>query len=168
VGKASIRIEANGAIDEAQAFLGLYRAERNDGDAFVVEIERELYCVMAEVATAQANRKKLTPGTSLVTKDMVDRLEQEIDALEGRFAMPTEFVIPGESRVSALLDVARCVVRRAERLVAAGFDDQTTDAAPSFVGPYLNRLSDLLWMMARAEEGGHRVMAKAPKDEPTS
>ncbi len=78
---------------------------------------------------------------------MVDALESLIDDLDGRFEPPTEFVVPGEDVVAAWLDLGRTVVRRAERLslVAA--------PSPSLVVPYLNRLSDLLWTMARWVEG---------------
>jgi cob(I)alamin adenosyltransferase len=78
---------------------------------------------------------------------MVDGLEPIIDDLSSRFDAPTEFVVPGQNRLSALLDVARTAVRKAERraLVAA--------ADRSHVVPYLNRLSDLLWTMARWQEG---------------
>jgi len=82
-----------------------------------------------------------------VTDEMVDALERTIDDLSARFTMPTEFVVPGESRVAALLDVARTVVRRAERVAMAAAADG------SHVVPYLNRLSDLLWTMARWQEG---------------
>jgi cob(I)alamin adenosyltransferase len=84
---------------------------------------------------------------SAVTAEMVDSLEQAIDALDEEFTHPTQFVAPGGNVVSAWLDLARTVVRRAERLslVAA--------APPSLVVPYLNRLSDLLWTMARWHEG---------------
>jgi cob(I)alamin adenosyltransferase len=79
---------------------------------------------------------------------MVTALESRIDALDERFDMPTEFVVPGQTRVAALLDVARTVVRRAERLSLALADG-------SQVGPYLNRLSDLCWTMARWQEDEH-------------
>ena len=145
-------IEANGAVDEAQAVLGVARAESEPGgelDTLLVRIERELYVLMAEVATAPANRRKLEPGRSLVTSDMVSTLEADIDRLTGLFEMPTEFVVPGQSRPAAALDVARTVVRRAERLCLA-----VPAADGSQVGAYLNRLSDLLWTMARWQEGG--------------
>jgi cob(I)alamin adenosyltransferase len=102
---------------------------------------------MAELATASENRGKLDPGVSLVTEEMVDGLEPIIDDLTARFEQPKEFVVPGQNRLSALLDVARTSVRNAERraLVAA--------ADGSYVVPYLNRLSDLLWTMARWQEG---------------
>ena|SRR5579885_577306 len=102
---------------------------------------------MAELATEAANRGKLQPGASAVTQEMVDALEATIDDLSGRFELPKEFVVPGEQRLSALLDVARTVVRRAERSALPVAVDG------SLVGAYLNRLSDLLWTMARWQDG---------------
>ena len=157
-------IELNGAVDEAQAAMGLARAEAvpgSDLDDLLLGLERDLYVLMAEVATATANRHKLTAGASLVTAEMVGALESHIDALSERFEMPKEFVVPGQNRASAALDVARTVVRRAERdLVRA-----PTVPPDSHVGPYLNRLSDLLWTMARWQEGEHvqsRSLGRAP------
>jgi cob(I)alamin adenosyltransferase len=107
---------------------------------------------MAEVATLPENRHKLAAGTSLVTTEMVTRLENEIDRLSAEIEMPTEFVVPGENQLSAALDVARTVVRRAER-VAVGYP-----LDGSLVVPYLNRLSDLVWTLARWAEGpAHRT-----------
>lgn len=150
VPKDSVLPTAYGDVDEAQAFLGLARAEApRDGelDAMLVKLERDLWVLMAELATAPDNRHKLAPGSSSVTVKMVDDLEALMDQLADRFDPPTEFVVPGQNRIAALLDVARTVVRRAERssLPAA--------PSPSQVGPYLNRLSDLLWTMARWQEG---------------
>jgi len=141
---------AYGAVDEAQAALGLARAETGDGselDQLLIRIERDLWVLMGELATAPDNRGKLAAGTSLVTIEMVEALEPVIDDLTGRFEPPTEFVVPGQNRLSALLDVARTVVRRAERASLG------VAADGSFVVPYLNRLSDLLWTMARWQEG---------------
>jgi cob(I)alamin adenosyltransferase len=151
VRKDSAAIDLNGAVDEAQAALGVARAEADRGselDELLIALERDLWVLMAEVATAPENRHKLTPGVSLVTSDMVTALESRIDALDERFDMPTEFVVPGQTRVAALLDVARTVVRRAERLSLALADG-------SQVGQYLNRLSDLCWTMARWQEDEH-------------
>jgi cob(I)alamin adenosyltransferase len=149
--KDSDRVELNGLVDEAQAAIGLARAFAEDDELndVCVALERDLWVLMAEVATATENRHKLTPGSSLVTEEMVAKIETTIDAFEGRFAMPTEFVIPGGTVRSAQLDVARTVVRRAER-GAVWFSRTYPD---SFVGAYLNRLSDLLWMLARWAEG---------------
>ena len=112
---------------------------------------------MAEVATSPENRGKLVPGVSLVTPEMTADLEQRIDALTKRVTMPTEFVIPGQNLVSAALDVARTVIRRAER-IAVGYD-----LDGSQVVAYLNRLSDLIWTMARWAEGDDHVLAKRKK-----
>jgi cob(I)alamin adenosyltransferase len=153
VRKDSAAIEVNGAVDEAQANLGLARSEATQGselDEILISLERDLWVLMAEVATASENRHKLTSGQTLVTQEMVDALESRIDALSERFDMPKEFVVPGQDRASAALDVSRTVVRRAERLVTAA-----PPAEDSLVGRYLNRLSDLLWTMARWQEGEH-------------
>ena len=156
VAKNSPVIEANGAVDEAQAMIGLARSEATPGgelDELLIGVERDLWVLMAEVATAPNNRGKLVAGTSLVTPEMVASLETHIDDLNERFTMPAEFVVPGQTRPSAALDVARTVVRRAERLVVSA----VPDGVDSHVGPYLNRLSDLLWTVARWQEGEHRL-----------
>jgi cob(I)alamin adenosyltransferase len=180
VRKDSAAIEVNGAVDEAQAALGIARAGAERGselDEALVSLERDLWVLMAEVATAPPNQRKLVAGVSLVTEAMVAALEERIDDLEQRFGMPTEFVVPGGSPTSAALDLARTVVRRAERLAiglgadgpATGERDATSsdpagraDDGPdahepvrSQVVPYLNRLSDLCWMLARWQEGEH-------------
>ena len=149
VRKDSLRIEANGAIDEAQAALGLARAEVRGTplDEELVGLERGLWVLMAEVATEPRNRRKLAAGATLVTMEMVDALERRVHELEASGAVPSEFVVPGQSRASAALDLARTVVRRAERL-AVGLRLESS----SQVVPYLNRLSDLCWILARSEE----------------
>ena len=143
-------VDAYGTVDVAQAFLGLARAEAGPGselDALLVALERDLWVLMADLATAEENRHKLAAGQSLVTDEMVAGLEAHIDALTQRFEVPKEFVVPGQSRAGALLDVARTVVRRAERLSVG------SAVRGSLAVPYLNRLSDLLWTMARWQEG---------------
>jgi cob(I)alamin adenosyltransferase len=150
VQKNSARPTAYGAVDEAQSFLGLARAETDRGselDTLLIGLERDLWVVMAELATDEAQHDKLVDGESRVTAPMVDALEMHIDSFTERFEQPTEFVVPGQTRVSACLDVARTVVRRAERdaLGVAGQGSQ--------VGAYLNRLSDLLWTLGRWQEG---------------
>jgi cob(I)alamin adenosyltransferase len=120
-------------------------------------LERDLWVAMAELATDPANHHKLTDGQSRVTAEMVEALERLIDDVSERFEPPTEFVVPGQHRVAALLDVARTVVRRAERAALAA-------AMPveSQVVPYLNRLSDLLWTLARWQEGTDVLPARTP------
>ena len=143
-------IEAGGDVDEAQAAIGLARAELARGselDRLLIEVERDLWVLMAELATAAENRSKLVGGKTLVTPEMVQRLEAHIDDVAGRFEPPHEFVVPGQSAAAARLDVARTVVRRAERRALA------VALEGSSVVPYLNRLSDLLWALARWQEG---------------
>jgi cob(I)alamin adenosyltransferase len=149
VRKDSARPAAYGDVDEAQAVLGLARSAAGAGselESILVRLQRELWVLMAELATAPENRSKLRPGTSLVTPGMVEGLERLIDELSGRFEPPGEFVVPGQSPASAFLDLARAVVRRAERQALA------VTASGAHVVPYLNRLSDLLWTMARWQE----------------
>ncbi len=148
VAKDSAAPTAYGAVDEAQAFIGMARAEADVELAdMLLHIERDLWVLMGELATDPSSRSKLTPGKTMVTDDMVTHLETIIDSVSGRFDPPTEFVVPGQNRIGAILDVARTVVRRAER-------DSMAAAVPgSVVVPYLNRLSDLLWTLARWQEG---------------
>ena len=159
VPKDSPRPVAYGTVDEAQAALGVARAGCAAGDELnriLVQLEHDLWVLMAELATAPGNRHKLTAGKNLVTAEMVAALEETIDDITGRFEQPTEFVVPGEDVVAAQLDVARCVVRRAERDALA-----VRDEAEAQVLPYLNRLSDLCWTLARWREaeavGGSRA-----------
>ena len=107
--------------------------------------------VAAELATAPANRHKLVDGTSRVTSSMIEGLEAEIDAIVAEVGMPGEFVVPGGSPAAAAIDVARTVVRRAERRAVELAD--AGDLEDSDVVRYLNRLADYLYMLARAVEG---------------
>ncbi|MDQ6783275.1 MAG: cob(I)yrinic acid a,c-diamide adenosyltransferase [Actinomycetota bacterium] len=157
VAKDSPLIDANGAVDEAQAALGVVRAEverSSELDLLLVRLERELYVLMADVATAAGNRAKLSAGVTLVTAEMVTALEALIDDLAGRFPPLKDFVIPGHDRVSAGLDVARTAIRRAERLVIGSAAPDSRTAA------YLNRLSDLVWTMARWQEHGDSLLSR--------
>jgi cob(I)alamin adenosyltransferase len=160
VAKDSAPIELNGTVDEAQALLGWSRSLCEPGerlDELLVTVERDLWVLMAEVATSSENRRKLKANKSLVTSEMISRLEDEIDALSAETVMPKDFVVPGENQVSAALDVARTVVRRAERLAVRNPVEE------SLVAQYLNRLSDLVWAMARWAEGSSHRIAKAGK-----
>ncbi|MGE3620324.1 MAG: cob(I)yrinic acid a,c-diamide adenosyltransferase [Acidimicrobiia bacterium] len=150
VAKSSARLDAVGTVDEAQAAIGVARAEVARGtelDGLLVDAARDLWVLMAELATDPANRAKLEAGATLVTAEMVERLSARVDEVGARFEPPHEFVVPGQDRASALLDLARTVVRRAERAASAVADEG------SFVVPYLNRLSSLLWTLARWVEG---------------
>jgi len=146
-------VEANGAIDEAQAALGLARAECGDDPALaalLVSLERDLWIVMAELATPESGSGSAA-AAQVVTEAMVDRLEEAIDATMAGLELAGAFAVPGDNRKSAALDFARTVVRRAERLVVGLGRER------SLVVAYLNRLSDLCWALARASEAAHLV-----------
>ncbi len=148
--KGSARAEAIGAVDEAQAAIGVARAHApraSELDLLLIKLERDLWVLMAELATDDANRHKLEPDKSAVSAEMVRGLEAFAEEIGGRFTLPAEFVVPGQDATSAALDVARTVVRRAERAATA------VAAAGAEVVPYLNRLSSVLWILARWTEG---------------
>ena len=156
VSKADLRTDAYGTTDEAVSALGLARAALGEGalSELIVRLQRELFVVGAELATHVEKRQQLTDGVTRVTAEMITALEREIDALEAEHPMPAEFVIPGETTPGAALDLARTSVRRAERrAVALGREGALPD---SLVVPYLNRLADLVFVMARAADGGFR------------
>ncbi len=150
------RIALLGDLDESQAALGVARAECEPGsaeDSQLLELERDLWLVMADVALP---RERLV-AEGKVEAAMVARLEARIDELRGALALSPNFSVPGANRRSAALDLARAVVRRAERSAVAAGVDGTLLA-------YLNRLSDLCWALARHAEGGgeHRVHRSRP------
>jgi cob(I)alamin adenosyltransferase len=160
VRKDAPALTACGDVDEAQAALGQARVTTDRGselDELLVRLERDLWVLMAEVATAPEHRDRLVAGQTLVTPQMVQSLEPVIDDLTGRFDPPKEFVLPGQTATAAALDLARTVVRRAERSALAVAVDESS------VIPYLNRLSDLLWTMARWQEG--QALPARPDDQ---
>ncbi len=153
VSKTDPRTEAYGAIDEAISALGLARALMTDRSrhATVLRIQSELFTVGAELATDADQYETLRKHFALVTEDFTRRLESEVTDLEANVPLPDAFVIPGGTQAAAALDLARAVIRRAERRVVA------LQLGVSLPNPevlrYLNRLSDLVFMLARAEEG---------------
>ena len=159
VSKNDSQPEVYGDVDETQAFIGLARAAAGEElSTLLLKIERELWTLMAELA---CNPEKIgnLDENSRVTKEMVEGLEDVIDELSEKFEMPKEFVVTGEDEVSARLDVARTVCRRAERS-AVGLALEN-----SHVVPYLNRLSDLLWSAARWQEGESVTTKSVPASE---
>ncbi|MFQ5948858.1 MAG: cob(I)yrinic acid a,c-diamide adenosyltransferase [Acidimicrobiia bacterium] len=151
VGKDEAAPEAYGAVDEAVSALGLARAEAEGELAErILVVQRDLFVVGAELATGPESRTKLKPGVSRVTKDMIERLERWIDAVVDDVGAPAEFVVPGGSRLAGALDLARAVIRRAERR-SVGYA-RTGRLEGSLVVPYLNRLSDYLYVLARSVE----------------
>lgn len=154
VSKADALMAACGTVDEAVAALGVARAATGSGTAdladLVLTLQRDLFVVAADLATNPAHRDRLTDGVSRVTPAMVLRLEREIDERVARRPLRPVFVVPGATPVSAALDLARTVVRRAERaVVGLRPDHEVSEAALA----YLNRLSDLVFVLARAAAG---------------
>jgi cob(I)alamin adenosyltransferase len=173
--KDDLRTEAYGTVDEAVAVLGLARAELNlkaeygvlppsfDGlRDLILGLQRELFVVGAELATNPSAREKQRDGETRVTREMVEELNRVLQDAESRIELPREFVVPGETRVSAALELARTLVRRAERrAVTLGAHDFAI--AEGQLIPYLNRLADLLWILARVAEGAEQRGATAAR-----
>jgi cob(I)alamin adenosyltransferase len=150
VPKHAGRPEAYGSVDEAASALGLARAAAERGGelyADILRVQNELFVAGAELATAPAAAGRLEAGVSKVTEEMVERLESDIDRYMERVDLPPKFVIPGGTALSAQLDVARSVLRRAERRIVALAHAE--DLGDSVVIRYVNRASDLLFAMAR-------------------
>jgi len=154
VPKDDLRTEAYGALDEAISALGLARASQTDpaGAERILALQRELFTVGAELATARGHRDQLEQNFATVTAAMVDALEDEVHALEARVPLPRAFVVPGGTAVAATLDLARTFVRRAERRAVAL--QRAGELENAEVLRYLNRCSDLLFMLAREAEQG--------------
>jgi cob(I)alamin adenosyltransferase len=153
VPKTHLRVEANGAIDELNAALGVARATSNDewlrGELFATQ--KQLVDVMGELATDPADRERYArDGFTLVTPVMTARLEALVQHLEAQKISFKGWATPGATPLAAALDVARTACRRAERRVCAV--RETGDPVNSEIIIYLNRLSDVLWLLARLVE----------------
>jgi cob(I)alamin adenosyltransferase len=154
VSKADPATDAYGTTDEAVAALGLARSLAGDL-AFrdeLLRLQRELFVVGADLACSPDERDRLQPEVSLVTSSMVEALETKIDAIVGSHPLPDAFVVPGANPTSASLDIARGIVRRAERAVVR-LETERPSATNPEIRRYLNRLSDLIFCMARREAG---------------
>lgn len=165
VAKDDARTSVYGTLDEVVAALGMARAGQlvSRVEEIVVRLQRELFVVGAQLATADENQTKLQEGVSKVTPSMTRELEADIDALVAEHPLPQEFILPGETPGSAGLDLARAVARRAERLAVAMARE---GALPeSEILRYLNRLSDSLFVLARYEEAERGRQAQPSRAE---
>ena len=152
VSKADARVDAYGEVDELNASLGVVRASGVDADitAVIKAIQQELFAVGATLADPSSRiADRVTKAA--VTTDQITRLEQTIDRLEAELPPLRRFILPGGSAAGACLHLSRTVCRRAERRVV-GLGPGAVDQV---VVIYLNRLSDLLFVMARAVD--HRA-----------
>jgi cob(I)alamin adenosyltransferase len=154
VPKDDLHTEAYGSLDEAISALGLARALTADAARAerLLALQRELFTVGAELATGRGQRHHLERHFATVDAAMVDALEAEVHELERRVPLPRSFVIPGGTAPAAALDMARTLVRRAERRSVALHRAGELDNPE--VLRYLNRCSDLLFMLAREAEQG--------------
>jgi cob(I)alamin adenosyltransferase len=156
VAKHDLRVESYGTVDEANAVIGLVRVEilrtpdtDDTLDPALNRIQNDLFDLGADLCTPEDGRK--AEGALRIISAQVDWLESEIDRINGALDPLSSFILPGGTPVAVQLHLARTVTRRAERLI-------TALAAESPVNPeavkYLNRLSDLLFVMSRAANGG--------------
>jgi cob(I)alamin adenosyltransferase len=177
--KDDLRTEAYGAVDEAVAALGLARAELSamaaDGSLtpplarlgeLVLRIQRELFVVGAELATNPDARDRARDDVTRVSDRMVDGMDAMLREVEAQIVLPQEFVVPGETRLSAGLEMGRTVLRRAERR-AVTLSSHDEGLAGSRLLTYLNRLADLLWVLARAAEQAEAHAATVARPERT-
>jgi cob(I)alamin adenosyltransferase len=148
VAKESLRINALGDIDEATSAIGLGRAlaQRDDTKTALLHVQKDLYLLMADLATVEGKMA----GQQRLTEASVEQLESIIAEFGQQVTLPREFVAPGDTVAGAALDVARTVVRRAERTVTGLFHEG--EGANRTMVTYLNRLSSLLFGLARYED----------------
>jgi cob(I)alamin adenosyltransferase len=152
VAKTDVRTEAYGSIDEANSALGVARAlckqeNQRDLHATILSLQQDLFVAGAELATAPDAAGRLQDGISRITDGMVDALEVDIDRYMNQVDLPPHFVIPGGTELSAALDLARGMIRRAERRVVELRDSD--GLASEAVLRFLNRASDLAFALAR-------------------
>ena len=138
---------------EAVSALGVARAACHEGDlaALLLRLQRGLFVAAADLAANPHARDRLEPGISCVRPEQVDELEREIDRLVAERPLRPVFVVPGANPTSAALDLARTVLRRAERHTVRTASEGG-EVSPQVVA-YLNRLSDLLYVLARQAAG---------------
>jgi cob(I)alamin adenosyltransferase len=164
VPKDDIRTDVYGTIDETVSALGIARAgglvERVE--AIVVRLQREMFVCGAHLATAEANQSKLQPGVSRVMPEMTAQVEHEIDELTTEYPLPQEFILPGATSGSAGLDLARSTIRRAERRTVT-MESQGLLPDPEILR-WLNRVSDLLFVLARYQEAASGVRAEPSRE----
>lgn len=160
VSKGSELVDATGDIDEVVSVLGVARSGCADSAsaALLFRIQRELFVVGADLAANPQHRDRLKPRVSLAVPEMVTELEQLIDGLTAERPLRPVFLVPGSTATEAAIDLARTVVRRAERHAVQA--RVAGHAVSETVLRYLNRLSDLLYVLARR--------AAENLDEPTS
>ena len=154
VSKADARITAIGAVDEANCAIGVARVVADgDFDAMLGRIQNDLFDLGADLSAPEDGRK--AEGRLRMADAQVTRLEAEIDAVNESLAPLTSFILPGGTALAAHLHLARAIARRAEAAIVALAADAAINPAAI---RYANRLSDHLFVMARAANGGEDVL----------
>lgn len=153
VSKTLERIEALGALDELNSYLGFCRAVAQDvqDQAIVLALQHDLFTLQAQIA---GDDTRLPAGR-------VQEIEQATDTIEATLAPIKSFCVPGQTKLSACFDVARTLARRAERRVIAAIALDQLSQADTML-PYLNRLSSLLYALARQANARVKVAELAP------
>ncbi|MBM3934010.1 MAG: cob(I)yrinic acid a,c-diamide adenosyltransferase [SAR202 cluster bacterium] len=152
VSKADPRTDSYGSVDTAISAMGMARALCADPwvKETLLRTQHEMFTVATELATSPDHYDLLKERFSVVTAQMVEGLEKAIDEIAAQVTMPKSFIVPGASAGSGALDLARALVREAERRVVAL--SEAGQVQNPEVLRYLNRLSDLLFMLARLED----------------
>jgi cob(I)alamin adenosyltransferase len=160
VPKDHLRPEAYGAIDEATSLLGVAKCAGVESRTaeLIEDAQRDLYVIMGEIATTDENLAKLP---ALVGAEHVAKLDGYCSEIEGAISVPNQFVLPGGCMASAQLDVARAVVRRAERVCVRLLREGVS--RNESILRYLNRLSTLLYLLARYEDDRKGVQSALTK-----
>lgn len=146
VAKYDPRPDTLGTVDEATSALGLARASTSDAKVkeIIYKIQQDLYLLMAELATLPENYAKMG---FCITVEHVKKLEVAEESLKSEVEIPNKFIVPGDSVDGAALDLARTIIRRAERMAVKLLHDGVIENGE--VVRYLNRLSDLVFILAR-------------------
>ena len=150
--KSDLRVETYGTVDEAVSSLGLAKSltSNNEIKLIIEDLQQSLFIIAAELATSPNNKKKLKNEVKSITKNMVSNLESLIDNINEKINLGKNFIMPGTSVTSSAIDVSRTIVRRLERRVVKLIELDTS--INSNIIPYINRTSDLLFILGRLED----------------
>jgi len=150
--KSDLRVETYGTVDEAVSSLGLAKSLTSNSEIKLIieDLQQSLFIIAAELATSPNNKKKLKNEVKSITKNMVSDLESLIDNINEKINLGKNFIMPGTSVTSSAIDVSRTVVRRLERRVVKLIELDTS--INSNIIPYINRTSDLLFILGRLED----------------
>tara|TARA_Y100000590_G_scaffold132041_1_gene150867 strand:+ start:1897 stop:2451 length:555 start_codon:yes stop_codon:yes gene_type:complete len=152
ISKSDLLTEAYGTVDELVSVMGLARSlSRSDKvKQVLITLQKQLFQIASELATLPENYEHLEKNLGLIGLDWVENLEKTIDEFKAEVDLPPAFIVPGASSASATIDISRSICRRAERRIVE-LKKQDRLKNPQIL-IYMNRLSDLLFMIARYED----------------